>query len=168
MPGSGERTVRTIWECGFRGGLRCSTKGGLPVMETASDERLKSARSRQHHDVSGWVAGSVLCASLKARISWEPGVLRECGLKRGRQLTVVSSALAMHGRARARPRHGACLRSVFARSFGKAKISDCECFSSGATRRPGLTGRRSPRAHLSCFSRTTHTRYLSALPLHRC
>ena len=40
-------------------------------MEVASDERLRSARGRHHHDVSGWLARSALCASLKWRISQE-------------------------------------------------------------------------------------------------
>ena len=86
-------------------------------MEIASDERLRSGSGRHHHDVSGWLARSAFCASLEARISQERRGLQECGLKRGRQLTVVSSALAMHGRARSRPRHGACLRGAFARNI---------------------------------------------------
>ena len=41
-------------------------------MEVASDERLRSARGRHHHDVSGWLARSALCAALKAPLTCEP------------------------------------------------------------------------------------------------
>ena len=89
-------------------------------MEIASDERLRSGSGRHHHDVSGWLARSALCAALKEAITQQRRMILKRGLKRGEERDELSSALALPVCSCALPRLRAGLRSRFAGFFGKA------------------------------------------------
>ena len=103
-------------------------------MEMASVERLRSGSGRRHHDVSGWLARSALCAALKEAITEQRRMILKRGLKRGEERDELSSALALPVCSCALPRLRAGLRSRFAGFLGKANRCPCECLSSGATR----------------------------------
>ena len=46
-------------------------------MGMPSDERLRNGSGRHHHDVSGWLARSVLCAALKEPVLVNHGFVFE-------------------------------------------------------------------------------------------
>ena len=103
-------------------------------MGMPSDERLRSGSGRHHHDVSGWLARSALCAALKEAITQQRRMILKRGLKRGEERDELSSALALPVCSCAMPRTAGSLRCVFAEILGKAKTVNVKRFSSGATR----------------------------------
>ena len=134
---------------------RTSSDLGACLRSQASTASANSASPRSSSNFSATSLWTLQSAHPSRQTETWPARERQMlltrGLKRGPGRAVVQSALAQRGFARAMPRHGASLRRVFARSFGKPKIFTGQCLSTGATRRSYITRLHRTFSKFSCY-----------------